>query len=236
MTALLVTGTGTGVGKTAVAAAVACLATARVDSVVIVKPAQTGEPDAGDGDIAAILRRAPGAQGLELARYPDPLSPAAAARRSGRPALSLAQCVDSVSALTADLLLVEGAGGLLVHYDQRGFTMADLAVELGLPVLLVTTAGLGTLNATALTLEAMAHRSLALAGLVIGAWPDDPDLASRSNVTDLERLTGQPLAGALRENADALDGPGFVVAARAGLAPSLGGDFDPAAFRSGIDA
>lgn len=236
MTALLVTGTGTGVGKTTVAAAVATLAAARGDRVVVVKPAQTGEPDGGGGDIAEILRRAPAAEGVELVRYPDPLSPAAAARRSGRPPLTLGQCVDAVQASAADVLLVEGAGGLLVHYDDAGFTMADLAAELGLPVLLVTTAGLGTLNSTALTLEAMSHRSLDLAGLVIGAWPHDPDLASRCNVGDLQRLTGQPLAGALREDAAALDDPAFLDAARAGLALNLGGDFDAATFAQGLDA
>lgn len=236
MTALLVTGTGTGVGKTTVAAAVAALATARGDRVLVVKPAQTGEPDGGGGDIAEILRRAPAAEGLELARYPDPLSPAAAARRSGRPALTLIPCVEAVQVATADLVLVEGAGGLLVHYDDDGFTMADLAAELGLPVLLVTTAGLGTLNATALTLEAMKHRSLQLAGLVIGAWPDDPDLASRCNVTDLERLAGQPLAGALQDDAGALDDDAFARAARSGLAPSLGGEFDSVFFRRRLDA
>ncbi|MCA1710928.1 MAG: dethiobiotin synthase [Actinobacteria bacterium] len=236
MTALLVTGTGTGVGKTAVAAAVACLAAARGDRVVVVKPAQTGEPDGGGGDIAEILRRAPAARGVELARYPDPLSPAAAARRSGRPALTMTQCAEAVRSAPADLLLVEGAGGLLVHYDDDGFTMADLAAELALPVLLVTTAGLGTLNATALTLEAMQRRSLALAGLVIGAWPHDPDLASRCNVADLERLAGQPLAGALPDDAAALDDHAFAQAAWAGLAPSLGGTFDAAEFRRGLDA
>ena len=236
MTALLVTGTNTGVGKTTVAAAIAALAVSRGDRVVVVKPAQTGEPDGGGGDIAEILRRAPAAQGLELARYPDPLSPATAARRSARPALTLSRCVDAVQAVDADLVLVEGAGGLLVPYDDAGFTMADLAAALGLPVLLVTTAGLGTLNATALTLEAMARRSLALAGLVIGAWPDNPDLACRCNVDDLQRLAGTPLAGALREGAAGLEDPAFLAAARAGLSPSLGGSFDAAAFAHGLSS
>lgn len=236
MTALLVTGTGTGVGKTTVAAAIACLAVARGERVVVIKPAQTGEPDDGGGDLAEVLRRAPGARGVELLRYPDPLSPAAAARRSGRPALTLAGCVDAVAAAAgADLVLVEGAGGLLVRYDEQGFTMADLAMTLGLPVVLVTEAGLGTLNATALTLEAMARRSLTSAGLVIGAWPAVPGLAERSNVRDLEALSSAPLAGALPADLGALGAEPFAAAARAGLAPVLGGDFDPAAFRAAVD-
>ncbi|MBW3551414.1 MAG: FAD-dependent oxidoreductase, partial [Proteobacteria bacterium] len=81
-----------------------------------------------------------------------------------------------------------------------------------------TEPGLGTLNATALTLEAMAHRGLDLAGLVIGAWPDEPGLAERSNVADLEMLAARPLLGALP---DGLAGrTGFADAARAGLAPA----------------
>lgn len=234
MTALLVTGTGTGVGKTTVAAAIACLAGARGARVTVVKPAQTGEPDGGGGDIVDILRRAPQARGVELARYPDPLSPAAAARRSGRPALTLSACAQAVEAAqrAADLVLVEGAGGLLVRYDEDGLTMRELAAELDLPVLLVATAGLGTLNTTALTLEAMA--GLALFGLVIGAWPAGPDLAARSNIADLESLTGRPLAGALPEGAADLDDAGFLAAARQGLGPLLGGVFDAVAFRAAV--
>jgi dethiobiotin synthetase len=238
MTALLVSGTGTGVGKTTVAAAVAALAVRSDRSVVVVKPAQTGEPDGGGGDVAEILRRAPHARGLELARYPDPLSPAAAARRSGRSPLSRAACVDAVrtAAAETDLVLVEGAGGLLVHYDGDGFTMADLAVELDLPVLLVTTPGLGTLNSTALTLEAMSARGLRLHGLVIGAWPATPDLADRSNVADLEALAGQPLGGALPAGAGVRDDEAFVDAARRGLSDLYGGAFDAVAFRQAASA
>ena len=69
---------------------------------------------------------------------------------------------------------------------------------LGAPVLVVTTAGLGTLNHTALTLEALSARRLTVAGLVIGSWPAEPGLAERANLTDLAVIAGRPLAGALR--------------------------------------
>jgi dethiobiotin synthetase len=238
VTALLVTGTGTGVGKTVVTAAVAALAADKGERVVVLKPAQTGEPDGGAGDLAEVVRLAGPVGTVELARYPDPLSPAAAARRSGRPALTLDAIGDAVAAARAeaDLVLVEGAGGLLVHYDDRGLTMADLAAELGLPVLVVTTAGLGTLNTTALTLEAMERRGLVLHGLAIGAWPAEPDLADRCNVADLEGLTGRPLAGVLPGGAAALAQPEFLATARAGLGQGLGGRFDPSAFRQSVGA
>lgn len=233
MTTILVTGTGTGVGKTTVAAAVALLAVDRGDRVVVVKPAQTGVPDGGGGDLTEILRRVPHVRILELARYPDPLSPAAAARRARRPALTLDACIDAITAVQpdSDVVLVEGAGGLLVPFGDDGFTIADLATWLALPVLLVTEAGLGTLNATALTLEVMHGRGLRLQSLVIGAWPHVPGLAERSNVADLEALAGQPLGGVLPAGAGALDASTFAGMAREGLGPVLGGVFDAAAFR-----
>ena len=233
MSVLVVTGTGTGVGKTVVTAAVAALAAARGSRVAVVKPAQTGVGAAEPGDLAEVRRLAGVTDLHELARYPDPLSPAAAARHSGLDPLDLRSAADRVRQLAdeRDLVLVEGAGGLLVRYDEEGATVADLAHELAADVLVVVDPSLGTLNHTALTLEAMAHRGLALAGVVIGAWPAEPDLACRSNVRDLETLAARPLAGALPAGAGSMDGAEFLLAARAGLAPALGGTFDAADFR-----
>ncbi|MCW2615693.1 MAG: bioD [Frankiales bacterium] len=235
MSVLLVTGTGTGVGKTVVTAAVAALALSHGQRVTVLKPAQTGVPDGAPGDLAEVARLAPGVEQVELVRYPDPLSPAAAARASGLAPLDPARCVQAVldAGSSADLVLVEGAGGLLVRYDGDGFTMAELARTMRLPVLVVVQAGLGSLNATALTLEVMAARGLDLSGLVIGAWPNDPDLAARSNVADLEMLGARPLLGALPDGLADLDPVAFARAARAGLGPSFGGAFDAAAFRAG---
>lgn len=233
MTTLLVSGTGTGVGKSTVAAAMALLAAARGDRVTVIKPAQTGVPDGGAGDLTVILDRAPAVTPLELARFSQPLSPAAAARESRRRPVTLPACTEAVRVAEqfSDLVLVEGAGGLLVAYDDNGFTMADLAEALELPVLVVTQSGLGTLNATALTLEAMRTRGLALHELVIGAWPAQPGLADRTNVFDLEVIARKPLGGALPAGMEALDQAGFADAASAGLAPDLGGRFDADAFR-----
>ncbi|MDQ3610422.1 MAG: dethiobiotin synthase [Actinomycetota bacterium] len=233
MTALLVTGTGTGVGKTVVTAALAALALARGRRCTVVKPAQTGVPDGAPGDLAEVTRLAGPVDPVELARYPDPLSPAAAARLSGRPPLDPARCVQAVldAQAGADLVIVEGAGGLLVRYDEDGFTMAELARTLRLPVLVVCTAGLGTLNTTALTLEAMAHRGLELTGLVIGSWPVPPGVAERSNVADLEMLATRPLLGAIGAGAGNVSPAAFLDIARRGLGPSLGGSFDALAFR-----
>ena len=233
MSVLVITGTGTGVGKTVVTAAVAALAAARGSRVAVVKPAQTGVGADEPGDLADVRRLAAVTDLHEHARFPDPLSPAAAARLAELPPLDLQTSAEKIGALAADrdLVLVEGAGGLLVRYDDEGATIADLARSLAADVLVVVDPALGTLNHTALTLEALAHRGLTLAGVVIGAWPSAPDLACRSNVRDLETLAARPLAGALPAGAGALDAPEFLLAARAGLAPSLGGTFDAADFR-----
>ena len=226
---LVVSGTGTEVGKTVVTAAVAALAASRGERVAVVKPAQTGEPPGSAGDLE-VIRRLSGSGAIrtvELARFPDPLSPEAAARAAGQPPLDLAEAAVVVKQLaaSADLVLVEGAGGLLVRYDPAGATIADLAAMLAAPVLVVTTPGLGTLNHTALTLEALSTRRLAAAGLVIGSWPERPGLAERANLTDLAVIAGRPLAGALPAGAGRLGRDAFLAVARAGLGPELGGTF-----------
>lgn len=231
MSVLVVTGTSTGVGKTAVTAAVAALARERGATVAVVKAAQTGVGPDEPGDLAEVARLAPGIRQVEYARYPDPLSPDAAARTAARPPLRLDAVAADIAALADryELVLVEGAGGLLVRFAEDGWTFADLARALDAPVLVVAAAGLGTLNHTALTLEVLAGRGLRLAGVVVGAWPADPDLAARTNVPDLETVSGQPLSGALPESAPTW--ADFLAAARHGLAPALGGVFDAADFR-----
>lgn len=238
MSVLVVTGTGTGVGKTVVTAALAALAATRGTPVAVVKPAQTGARPGEPGDLDEVRRLAGVTEVHEYARFPDPLSPAAAARQAGVAPLDLQDAAGRVRDLAEQhrLVVVEGAGGLLVRYDEEGSTIADLARAVAAPVLVVADPSLGTLNHTALTLEALANRGLELAGVVLGSWPDDPDLACRSNVRDLETLAARPLAGAVRAGAGTLPAPEFLLAARAGLGPGLGGVFDAADFRRRAEA
>ena len=238
MTVIAVSGTGTEVGKTVVTAAICALALQRGNTVAVVKAAQTGLGPDEPGDLAEIGRlcgaNAAGLTLIEGARYPDPLSPAAAARVSRHAPVDLAALAAEVATLRAThrLVVIEGAGGLLVRFDEEGATLADLAGACDAEVLIVASAGLGTLNTTALTLEALAHRGLALAGVVIGAWPAEPDLACRSNVSDLEMLAARPLLGALPAGAGALAPAEFRRVAEAGLGPALGGRFQAAEFRA----
>lgn len=232
MAIVVVTGTGTEVGKTVATAAVAAASLSQGLSVAVLKPAQTGVSPSEPGDAAEVARLAGEVTAVELARYPEPLAPATAARRSGRPAVGPEEIAEAAAKLSAvhDVVLVEGAGGLLVRYDERGSTLADAAALLHAGMLLVAPAGLGTLNATALTAEAMRARKLTCLGVIIGSWAADPGLAERCNVADLPVAAGSPLLGALPESAAALSPTAFQAAARDWLAPQLGGVWDAAGF------
>ncbi|MFC7216918.1 dethiobiotin synthase [Streptomyces polyrhachis] len=226
MSVLVVTGTGTEVGKTMVTAALAAAALAAGWSVAVLKPAQTGVAAGEPGDVHEVLRLA-GAQvtGAELARYPEPLAPATAARRAGARPVGPAEVAEAAAKLSAahDLVLVEGAGGLLVRYDEEGATLADAARLLRCPALVVAPAALGTLNATALTAEALRAREIPCMGVVVGSWPLRPGLAELCNLEDLPLAAQAPLLGVLPHGAAHLAPEEFRAAAPGWLAPGLGG-------------
>ncbi|MER7312777.1 dethiobiotin synthase [Streptomyces halstedii] len=228
MTVLVVSGTGTEIGKTVVTAAVAAAFQDR--RVAVLKPAQTGLAPGEPGDAAEAARLA-GAHvtAVELARFPEPLAPETAARRAGLPPVRPYEIAEAAQKLATehDLVLVEGAGGLLVRYDGEGSTLADAARLLAAPVLIVAPAGLGTLNATALTAEALRTRGLECPGVVVGSMPDDADLASRCNLDDLPVAAGAPLLGVLPAGAGSLEPADFRARAASWLAPELGGHRRP---------
>lgn len=219
----VVTGTDTGVGKTVVTAALVAAATAARLRVAMVKPAQTGD----DSDEATVCRLAAPTTAVTLASFPDPLAPLAAARVAGLEPLDLYALTDRIKGLAAehDLTLVEGAGGLLVPLGLRPggevWTIADLAVALGAPAVVVARAGLGTLNHTALTLEALERRGIA-ARVVIGAWPQRPELVNFANLVD---LPGE-LHGLLPEGAGEMEPGVFQRSAPGWLTEELNGTCD----------
>ena len=208
MTVLVVSGTGTGVGKTVVTAALACHARQVGIDVAVCKPVQTGT-DCGDDDLAEVARLSGVSELAGVARYAQPLAPAAAAEQAGIPlptgeqVLRLIRDLDRPGRLT----LVEGAGGLLVQLAAEGVTLRDLAVELGAAALVTVTAELGTLNHTALTLESLAAHKVPCAGLVIGSWPARRGLVDTSNRAALAEMA--PIRAALPAGAGSLDATDF---------------------------
>jgi dethiobiotin synthetase len=224
---VLVTGTDTGVGKTVVTAAIAACAGSAGLRVAVLKPAQTGVAANEPTDVVEVVRLAAPASAATLAEFPDPLAPLVAAGQAGLPPVPLDEVVEAVreEAKNHDLVLVEGAGGLLVPMGVRPsgepWTVADLAVLAGMPAVVVARAGLGTLNHTALTLEALQRRSVP-ACVVIGSWPAEPELV---HWTNLAQLLPQ-LAGAVPEDAGEMDPGVFRRSAPGWLTPQLYGVLD----------
>jgi dethiobiotin synthetase len=202
MRGLFVTGTGTEVGKTVVASAIACAARQAGDRVAVFKPAVSGldhyplrpevwesAPELPDH---ALLRLAAGSgQGdEEIApyRYGPPVSPHLAAQLAGK---EIEPDVLRGSALAAtegaNLLVCEGVGGFLVPFTPD-YLVRDLARDLGLPVVVVASPGLGTINHTLLTIQAIRGADLDVAAVILNPWPAEPSPMEISNRETIERL------------------------------------------------
>lgn len=210
---LVITGTSTEVGKTITTAALAAAVMSRGLDVAVCKPAQTGVGPDDPGDIDEVVRLAGVRTTAEGARFRDPLAPERAARNEGAQPMLLSDIVAAVDGLAgSDLVLVEGAGGVLVRL-AADLTILDVAAAIGARVLVVAAPGLGSLNHTELTVRAITGAGLECAGVVIGSWPAQPDLAERSNLKDLPQVTGVPIVGKVPAGAGTLDRQAFVAQA-----------------------
>ena len=200
--AIFITGTDTGVGKTLVAAALARHFSSQGMKVGVMKPIETGVKNlAGLGADAALLRWAAGAtDDTELIspyRFEQPVAPCQAAN-AAREQIDPDKIVAAYHALRRgkDIVLVEGAGGLMVPI-QGGYIMADLAKQMGLPMLVITHPRLGTLNHTLLTTFAARAMDLQLCGFIINQMPDNPDEAEREAPHLLSSLASADMLGVL---------------------------------------
>jgi dethiobiotin synthetase len=205
MRGLFITATDTGVGKTEVACALLRGARAAGLDVGAMKPAQSGQVAGEPSDADRLRAAAGGGDPPELVcpyTFAAPLAPAVAARLLGVE-VSLSRILDAARALATRhaALLVEGAGGLLTPLTARE-TYADLAVALRFPVLVVARAGLGTVNHTALTVEALRARGLAVLGVVLNRTSAGGDPSEPHNAAEIERLARAPVLAALPFLAD----------------------------------
>ncbi|MBX7221939.1 MAG: dethiobiotin synthase [Blastocatellia bacterium] len=205
---IFITGTDTGVGKTTVGAGLIAALAASGKIVQALKPIESGCVTDADGDLypadADMLRQASSFPGQPLSaciryRLAEPLAPAIAAERAGIH-LDLAECITLVRQAQeqADLVFVEGAGGLLVPFAGNratGYiTVADFIAELGLPVLLVARARLGTLNHTLLTLNELKRRNLTCLGVILNQTDAESGVECEDNAAVLEHM-GAPVWG-----------------------------------------
>jgi dethiobiotin synthetase len=182
---VFVTGTGTEVGKTVVAAILARTLAREGRRVAVFKPAVTGldeQPALLDHELLRIAAGSAQSDG-EIApyRYGPAASPHLAAAIAGEE-IEPARLLEAtrVAAAAADTLVCEGVGGLLVPLAP-GYLVRDLATDLGYPLVVVASPGLGTINHTLLTLESARTAGLEVATVVLTPWPGDPTEVERSN-------------------------------------------------------
>jgi dethiobiotin synthetase len=200
MRGLFVTGTDTGVGKTILSGALLAAMSAAGEPVRAHKPVVTGLDEPPDGDwppdhelLAAAAGMAP--EEVSPLRYSPAVSPHLAARLAGEE-------IDPAGLLTRALraregevsLIVEGVGGLLTPLADD-YSVRDLAVALGLSVLIAARPGLGTINHTLLTLEAARAVELDVCAVVLTPWPAEPSVLERSNRETIARLGDVEVAG-----------------------------------------
>jgi len=212
---LFITGTDTGVGKTVVACAIARGLVGRGLDVGVLKPAETGVGTEGPLDARALREAAGADEPLERVcpqQFALPAAPTVAAAAEGREVdLDAMDAACHALSTRHEILLVEGAGGLLVPLAAK-LCMADLAAHWALPVVVAARAALGTINHTLLTLEALERRGLVLAGVVVchsGGPLSDADAANLEALRAAlgPQLVGEipPLAPGAQPDADALD-------------------------------
>jgi dethiobiotin synthase len=202
---VVVTGTDTDVGKTVATAALAAVFASFGATAAVYKPTQTGADPDSHGDVQEAARLAGIHSATEGVRLRAAMAPVPAARLEGRMLPALGDHVGRIQHLATrhDRVFVEGAGGVLVRLDAAGNTIADVAHAAEAPAVVVCRSGLGTLNHTELTLEALARRGIAVAGVVIGSWPAEPSDVELSNREHLSSL-GVPLLGAIPAHASQL--------------------------------
>jgi len=158
------------------------------------KPIQTGIEQ--DDDSAEVQRLSGCRQGRVLEvlnegiRLPRPVSPHLAAKLGGT-FISIEPLISLAASTSGSGWIVEGAGGVLVPINERHL-LIDLIRGLGLPAVVVSRSGLGTINHTLLTIEALGRRHVPIAGVVMVGPPDD---ISRENRLAIEQYGGVAVLG-----------------------------------------
>ncbi len=199
MDGVFVTGTGTEVGKTVVAGVLARTAAAAGRRVAVFKPAVSGLDDEPGGGVLPDhehLRLAAGSEQTDDEvspyRFGPAVSPHLAAEIAGseiereRLRQGLADAREA-----GDFTVCEGVGGFLVPL-RLDYLVRDFAVDAGLPVVVVGPPGLGTINHTLLTVEAVRAAGLEVAGAVLTPWPREParlEISNRQAIADLGRVS-----------------------------------------------
>ncbi len=235
--AVFITGTDTGVGKTAVTAALAALLWEKGLVTGVIKPFQTGTELDGLSDaefIYGFLGRECVLSEVSPFRLRAPLSPYRAAEIEGVK-IPLEDIIGHTRDYISrnDVTLIEGAGGLGVPVTES-YMMADLAVDLEAPVVVVARPGLGTLNHTVLSLEYARQRGAEVLGVVINGFPEPADVASATNPAVLRDVFSVNILGVVPHfqglDVEGGSSSGLSQAGESCFSPLFGGNFSADVF------
>ncbi len=190
---LAVVGTDTGIGKTVITAGLVAAFRAAGQDARAIKPAQTGYPEDDDARFVAEACDSDSVA-VRLRTQSEPLAPAVAARRSDDPIEYDSLLADTREAVAdSEVGIVEGAGGLRVPLsNDPPREIIDLVADLSIPAVVVARSGLGTLNHTALSVDALRQRDVPVAGVVLNQY-DGATVAERTNPGELERMCDCPV-------------------------------------------
>lgn len=199
--AIFITGTDTGVGKTFVAEGLIRAMRKQGMSVCPMKPVETGcavrKGNLIPADALRLVKASGVQEPLDLInpyRFTHPLAPAVAAVIAGA-RIRTGKILSSYERLTRryDRVLIEGAGGIMVPLRGK-YLFLDLVLDLNVPVLIVARPGLGTINHTLLTIEALRHRGAAVIGIIVNAAvPAVKDSSLKTNPAVIRKLGGVPV-------------------------------------------
>ena len=203
MQGYFITGTDTNVGKTVVTACLAKLLKNRGENVGVMKPIETGvdpECSSSANSDAKFLIEVTGVQdALEDVcpyRLKAPASPYQAARIEGKE-LDPEKLLERFRALQSkhSMMLVEGIGGLLVPITQR-YNVTDLALQMNLPLIIVSRIQIGTLNHTLLTINAARQHGLKVAGVILNPVHEgELDTIEEEQGSLIEEFSDTPILG-----------------------------------------
>ncbi len=194
---IFITGTDTGVGKTTVSEALSFLLREKGHSVGYFKPVETGcNKKCEDADL---LSKTTGQSLDEVLCYSfkEPVAPLVAERIENKK-ISLEKIKEHFERLkyNYEYLIVEGAGGILVPITEENgkiYTYLDLVEILEIPSIIISRAGLGTINHTVLTVEVMKKRGIKIEGIVMNGFSRNPDIAEKTNPQIIEEMTNIPV-------------------------------------------
>ncbi|AQQ54113.1 dethiobiotin synthase [Planococcus lenghuensis] len=202
MSGIFITGTSSNVGKTVITTCLTYAFQRRQVNAVPYKPVQCGAITDGaewlapDVELYRKVYTSKDNEQLNSFLYEPRFSPHLAARLANNP-IDPQVIKRNYHALqeTHDLVLVEGAGGLAVPLIDEQYGTPELIIELDIPIIIVTHATVGTLNATTLTAHYAQSKGLNIKGIIINGYPDNPTEGIKHNPAMIEKVTGIPVIG-----------------------------------------